>query len=232
MQQDQLRNAPKEYKRIFESIRRKAKKCKVELRFGLASVVSLHETDLDGFGGYFYNQRKGRFNGELAVAIGGKKGGVRAWMKNFIHESCHMDQYFDKRLREKNDEWGEAYRIFEEYLFDKKRKADSTLFKAIQLIIECELDCEKRSLAKIKKYGLNVIADKKYRVNTTTYIREANAYFFTYLYLYYFGAWADYCTKADVRRTVPNRFLDEYVVLPQQYIKAIERRLQSKQLAA
>src|ERR1035437_9183028 len=88
-----------------------------------------------------------------------------------IHESSHMDQWIEgmdlyKTSRKKDDDG-----VFDNWLagtnFSKQK-----INAAIDRIQAIELDCEQRSVKKIKKYNLPL--------DVETYIKKANSYIFLY----------------------------------------------------
>lgn len=123
-----------------------------------------------------------------------------------VHESCHLDQ------------WLENPKFFKE--FDKcvvidewlsgKEVSSKRLDDAIKMAMELELDCEKRSVKKIKKFNLPL--DPK------VYTRRANVYIYFYLWLRKTRRWSSPSNSpyqiAEIVNSVPSRFLKEYKTLP------------------
>lgn len=92
-----------------------------------------------------------------------------------IHESCHLDQYI-----ENTELWRKLERSadLDSWLLGKDiENVESTLSFLRQL----ELDCEKRSVKKYKKYGI--------KFNKCEYIQKANAYVQLYNFLKYSRKW-------------------------------------------
>ena len=56
-----------------------------------------------------------------------------------------------------------------------------TLKLCVQDVIDCELDCEKRSVKKIKEYNLDI--------NVSNYKRMANTYLYSYPYMLKVRKW-------------------------------------------
>ena len=91
-------------------------------------------------------------------------------MDVLVHESCHLDQFIGKSKlwNSSND----PVHVVEAWIKGKKvslNKRDEAFNNALLL----ELDCEKRSIKKIKKYKLNI--------DTEQYAQKANSYLFAYL---------------------------------------------------
>lgn len=139
-------------------------------------------------------------NKELRVATGGD---VDVWLGVFVHETCHLDQGMAR------PEWmercEEGVGIIDEWLagknFQKKKVVD-----AINRVIELEWDCERRSIAKIKKYKLPV--------NLKEYAQMANAYIIGYHWTLANRKW---CKKSyrdsKVWKQMPTKLVPESVAL-------------------
>lgn len=142
----------------------------------------------------------------LEIAVGRKN---KDWLSILVHESCHLDQWI-----EQTDIWTKTVVNDDDVQVDKwlsgkdvryvKRKLDRTR--------EMELDCERRSLKKIKKYKLPI--------NTKEYIQKANGYVHFYNYLYETRRWTKpentpYSNKA-IYSQMPSYFRESsyYKTLP------------------
>lgn len=144
-------------------------------------------------GGYFSD-----FPPVLAYA-----GGHKDFLELLIHESSHMDQWTDKmslymKSRKKDDDG-----IFDKWLAgtDVSKRKINFIIDRIQAI---ELDCEKRSVEKIKKYGLPV--------DVESYIRKSNSYIFLYTLIKENRKWTKtgpYRIK-EIVDAMPNKFLKDY----------------------
>lgn len=124
-----------------------------------------------------------------------------------IHESSHMDQWIEKLnlyviSKKKDDD-----EVFDSWLAGKnfsKQKINATIGR-IQAV---ELDCEKRSIKKIKKYKLPI--------NVETYIKKANSYIFLYTLIKENRKWTKtppYRIKKIVN-LMPGKFLNDYSKVP------------------
>lgn len=154
-----------------------------------------HLVDMDDLpcSGYFDEEN-------LVVAT--KKSNNMEWVTTLLHESCHMDQFLTGSSFYISDSVG--LEIVEDWI-NNKNINDYKLLKGFYNTIQLEIDCEKRTLRKIKKYKLPV-KEKRY-------IQEANAYLFAYVYTLVTKKWykAPY-EKIDIVKYMPTKFLkvEEY----------------------
>lgn len=118
-------------------------------------------------GGYFMDEP----NLLLAVAIGKDP---ETWLPVFVHETCHKDQYVEKDpvWDLKIKEYFNAGDIFDMWLNHAVELTKSQLKEVLKQVMLVEIDCEKRSLEKIKRYNLPI--------NHIEYIQKSNAYIFYY----------------------------------------------------
>ena len=96
---------------------------------------------------------------------------ITQWLPVLIHESSHMDQFL-----EQVSAWTENLDLKET---DKWLEGDNNVdmervSNEIKTGIQVELDCEKRTVEKIKKWGLEFV------VSINEYIQKANAYILFY----------------------------------------------------
>jgi hypothetical protein len=96
------------------------------------------------------------------------------WLPIFLHETCHKDQYL-----EKSDLWFakigneyDALLIFDMWIDHHIELKPHQLRPVLTQIIEVELDCERRSVEKIKKFNLPI--------NIQEYIQKSNSYIWYY----------------------------------------------------
>ena len=112
--------------------------------------------------GYFEG---GEEKGELVVAVDKPQ---KQWLPILVHESCHLDQWLEDK--EKFISY-DGLEVVDQWL-NGKRATKKKLTSAIEASKKLELDCEIRSVAKIKKYKLPI--------DITTYIQMANSYIYFY----------------------------------------------------
>lgn len=125
--------------------------------------------------GYFAHNDRGK-GPKLVVAFGKPE---IEYLPVLIHESCHMDQYL-----EQCDVW-------KDIIVDINKDTTDLMFEwfagkevddpmdLIKRSMAVEIDCEKRTVEKIKEYELQDILD------IAEYTQKANSYVFYYLYSYW-----------------------------------------------
>lgn len=108
---------------------------------------------------------------ELTVAINRP---VEMWLPVMVHESCHMDQHL-----ENSKIWTDCYikdhdssNILDMWLSGVVDLNPVQLKDVLDRLLNMELDCERRSVEKIKKFKLPI--------DPTEYIQKANAYVYFY----------------------------------------------------
>jgi hypothetical protein len=132
----------------------------IEVQLTNCDTVALNGVEC---GGYFMDTP----NGVLAVAMGKQ---YLEWLPTFVHETCHKDQYVEKSpvWDLKIKEYFNANDILDMWLNQAVELTKPQLKSVLDQVIAVELDCEKRSIEKIKKYNLPI--------DQTEYIQKANAY--------------------------------------------------------
>ena len=121
----------------------------------------------------------------LAIACGRDD-----WLDILVHESCHMDQFI-----EQCPEWTNGVDSVDRY-FDWINGIDiPNVEESIHNAGLLELDCEIRSLKKIKQYDLPI--------DCKQYAKRANAYTLFYLYTIKTRKWYSTDTKPyDIKEIV------------------------------
>ena len=84
------------------------------------------------------------------------------WRDVLVHESCHLDQFVENSKYWDDGECGII--ILDKWLMKKANYNKKRLEKAIQNTILLELDCEKRTVKKMIRYGI--------KFNKTKYIQK------------------------------------------------------------
>jgi hypothetical protein len=133
------------------------------------------------------------------------------WIDVLIHESCHLDQFVEncKYWREGED----GIIMMDAWLLKKKSYSQSRLEKAIKSTILLELDCEKRTVRKMKKYGL--------KINQSLYIQRANSYLLSYWASYRDRKWYPFpYEKKSIFEKMPKTFMkpEEYLTKDHQWL--------------
>jgi hypothetical protein len=119
-------------------------------------------------------QTNGYFDSEgrvLACATGKE---LNKWLLILLHEASHMDQFLEKDPvfnvllgLEETFKWIEGSEDVDFKLIDEEIKTS----------IDVEVDCEKRTVEKIKQYGLDFVASSE------VYTQKSNAYALFYLWM-------------------------------------------------
>ncbi|MFZ9047064.1 MAG: hypothetical protein ACO2ZZ_14515 [Cyclobacteriaceae bacterium] len=143
---------------------------------------------------------------------------VNNWFPVFIHECCHSDQW-----RENSPLWIAATRQEEskcpynivERETSKKNPDYKKLHKAVNIIRDLELDCEKRAIEEIKKYNLPFdIA--KYIQGTNTYMYWHNMVII--MKRHHGNKWQG-ITDTKVKNHMPTELQEDYNMMPMEYIE-------------
>lgn len=161
---------------------------KHDINFMLENV---HSLDADGLpsSGYF---------DECSLVVATKRP-KKHWLTVLLHEFCHLEQWQTKSALWVADEYG----LLAVDNWIKGEKMDKkTAKQAFNNTIALELDCEKRTVAKIKFYELKLSIEE--------YIQKANAYLFSYVFSFYHKQW--YVHPYDVsgiwKKMPKNLFVD------------------------
>jgi hypothetical protein len=149
------------------------------------------------------------FFDEKTLAVSTKKKEAD-WIPILIHESCHMDQFLDKK-----SVWikgSDPIDSLDKWLKGEKIKKE-VLLKSIQCAIILELDCEIRTVNKFIKY--KILFDKD------TYIQKANAYILSYWATHRDKKWYPFpYQKKKIYGKMPKVFLPK-----NEYLKNYEKYL-------
>lgn len=199
-------------KKLINDVKEKCKVYDVDLI--LSSDISVNITDGIKVGGYFSDDSDGT-KPVLACAIG--QPNFERAITLFAHESSHLDQW-----SEKNDLWvrSNGISIIDDWL-EGKEVDEEKLDRAIKTTIDLELDCEKRTIDKIKKY--------KIPIDITEYKQRANAYILFYNYVRKHRKWSTpgnppYGDK--IYSYAPKRWIKNYYdYIPKKLEKAFDKYL-------
>lgn len=147
--------------------------------------------------GYFDDKSR-----SLACAAGKD---VSLWLPTLIHESSHMDQFLEDA-----PEWLNNLDMVEtdKWLTGDDSVDMNTVTEEIKTAIAVEVDCEKRTVNKIKQLGLDGIIDAK------EYIQRANAYLMFYLWMKENRKWYEIGREPynlpEIFREMPKTFDNDY----------------------
>jgi hypothetical protein len=155
-------------KKFKDDLRALCKKHKIKLKLIHTPTIDYVENKKIQVSGYFDSGTN-----TLAVATDKDK---KEWLEILIHESCHLDQYLEGADSwEKQDICNVDVNAILDLWMGKHVEMEPKQLKAImEKIIDCERDCDIRSVKKIKEYGLDNIIDLK------RYVQKANAYHLSY----------------------------------------------------
>lgn len=151
--------------------------------------------------GYFMGDEN-KNEPELGLAVGGFK---HDWLLILLHESCHMDQWLGKSSIWSNGQIAgkDVYDLLEEWI-NGKEMSEWEISKVIKSCIDIELDCEKRTVEKIRNYEL-------LNIDKVEYIQKANSYIMFYGAILKNRKWyvkAPYMDK-NVWMRMPKAFLEK-----------------------
>jgi hypothetical protein len=191
--------------KFIEDLKQTCKENNIDIILSEDTHVDYPNSDMR-VNGYFTDKPTPR----LATAIGKPE---EQWVEILIHESSHMDQYLENIDAWKNlfvTEDKDATDLMDEWLSSKIELDDEELNRIIGLSQNIELDCEKRSIEKIKKYGISVDVDK--------YIQKANAYVYFYSIIKKYRKWykpgKEPYNTIEVYEKLPNHFDNDYENIP------------------
>ncbi len=172
-------------KKLIADIADKCVRHNISLRL---ENTNLLDTDDLACSGYF---------DEKVLAVATKKPKINDWLDVLIHESCHLDQWSEKAKVWIPDDIGLT--IVEKWIKGKNINKKK-VFEAFKNTILLELDCEKRTVKKAKKYKINLNFDE--------YIQKANSYLFAYVYTLENKKWyaAPY-ENPNIYKKMPKKFL-------------------------
>ncbi len=162
--------------------------------------------------GYFDSDGK-----TLACALGKD---VSQWLIILLHESCHMDQWLDQVPA-----WTENLGMenIDKWLGGDDNVDMNLIDEEIRTSMLVELDCEKRTVEKIKKYNLDSI------INIDEYIQKSNAYILFYLWLRKNRRWytigKEPYNQAIVVSSMPKTFNIDYTTLDPNIEKVFDENL-------
>ena len=173
-------------------------------------ITNTHAVNADGI------ITSGYFDDTSLVVAGGKKD----WVDVLAHESCHMDQFLEKDLIYMGS--NDSLAAIDDWLVGKEF-SNTTLIRKFIDVIKMELDCEKRTVKKLKKY--------KIYSDTTQYIKQVNAYLFGYWATFRDRVWCPfpYNNKKIVNK-MPNKFVSikEYCNPLNQYLQYFPNEIRKR----
>lgn len=189
---------------FIDDLKEKCKEANVKLVFGKGKYIKYFGTNIK-VSGYFADNPA-----TLVCSMNNSH-----CMQTLVHESCHMDQWSEKMKL-----WVHSSNCGDDDIFDKwllgKDFPEYKMIRIINRIQQIELDCERRSVEKIKQYNL--------KINIEEYIKNANSYIYLYTYIKEKRKWPDkapYKIK-KIMDLMPSRFLKDYSKLKPEVRKVFE----------
>ncbi len=153
-------------------------------------------------------------NRVLACATGKE---LNQWLPILIHEASHMDQFL-----ENDPVFNESLGLDETFKWNEgSENVDfNKINNEIASGIAVEVDCEKRTVEKIKQYGLEFV------VGIEEYIQKSNAYVLFYLWMKKNRSWykigfEPYNVKS-VYSKMPKTFEIDYTTMTQEVSEAFD----------
>lgn len=155
----------------------------------------------------------------LACAIGKPES---EWYEILVHESCHMEQW-----KEKSEMWINCRRDgidcdkgMDDWLGGKDFHEDEYTYY-IRTMQDVEIDCEKRSVEKIKRLGLPI--------DVKGYIKRANSYLFFYSVLLQTRKWSDIppYNVPEIVELMPDFFssnIEDYYEVPEKLLNLYKQK--------
>jgi hypothetical protein len=134
------------------------------------------------------------------------------WVDVLTHESCHLDQFVENCKYWRSGEDGII--LFDKWLTKKANVSNARLEKAIKNTILLELDCEQRTVKKMKKYNI--------KFNEANYIQRANSYLLSYWASYRDRKWYPFpYEKKIIYNNMPKIFMkpEKYLTSDHEWLK-------------
>lgn len=161
-------NTNANFKKFKDDLKALCKKHKIKLKLIHEKMIPYENNSKITVSGYFSTGTD-----TLAVATNKNKAD---WWEILIHESCHLDQYIEDSEHWVDQEICEVdvNAMLDLWLNKHIEMTDKQVQKVIKKIIDCERDCDRRAIEKIKKYKLDDVID------LDVYAQKANAYHLSY----------------------------------------------------
>lgn len=201
----------KAHKPFLQHVKRECRRYRIKL---ILTEDDCFTTDGQSYGGYFSHISR-----ELGVT---QLNNDSAFTSILVHEFSHMEQWIDNDPSYTQHLRGgyESSTIMENWLDGREYEYD-TIHKAIALIRDCELNCERRSIININKYALDIDID--------IYCKSANAYILFYNYIMLKRRW-EYKEPASIIPMIINQmptdlYSLDYTTLTSEHIKLFDTYL-------
>jgi len=198
----------KQSKIFLEHLKKECKKNGVKLTMSNSTSVDANGVKICG---YFDPVER-----ELAIAINQPEAN---WISTAVHESCHMDQWKENTTIWKACQFNnfDASEMLDMWLAKRVELTSKQRRAYIRSTMELELDCEIRTVAKIRKFDL--------RVDEEEYTKGAIAYIWSYKVVENTRRWwtiVPYKVKEIVSR-MPNKFPTNLSTVNKKYLDLIKK---------
>lgn len=150
---------------FYAHVRRECRRYEIKL---IVSTENAFFDDNESYGGYFDHETR-----ELGVSKGDSE---PDFISILVHEFSHMEQWIEEDPTYTHHLRGgyESSEIMDKWIKGREYEYN-TIKSAIDIIRDCELNCERRAIKNIEKYNLNLDMDD--------YCRSSNAYIMFYNYI-------------------------------------------------
>lgn len=184
---------------------------KVNIKFSNTDSILLESENVN-VNGYWDDANEN--NLIFACAVGKP---VEQWGPIFVHEFCHFQQW-----KEKEPLWHAYQTITKEENYNilhNKPISNERLHFCLDIMRDVELDCEKKTVALLKKY--------KVPIDIEQYIKGANTYIHFYNHIKQYRQWyplkyIPYVMKRLLKIAAPT-FYKDYTEIPPELIPVYEQ---------
>ncbi len=167
---------------FLDEVRRTCAAHQIEVRLQPTEAVHVLES-AEGCAGYF--DAKARV---LAVAVRSA-----SWMEVVAHEFGHAQQFIDDQYRDQT-----AWEVWDRWLNNGVDFSKSAVDSAVETILKCELDAERRAVGHMSRYGLCH--------DIPRYVAAANGDLLRYRYARKHRVWPE-VPDVDWRGLCPSEFV-------------------------
>ena len=187
--------------RFIRDLQRRCKKYKITFLMSGLDYVEWGDSKSNGF----FDPEKNR----MAISIGKP---VDKWLNTLVHESCHFDQWVQRDhnwTSMMQYETDACTQLFNHWVHGHKKISKEVAIIMARIMRDLELDCERRTIAKIKKYNLPI--------DTKQYAKGAGAYVMFYNYIAKHKKWykigKEPYNNKKIRALMPTNLRGKYDVL-------------------
>lgn len=198
-------DAPVGCKRMLKDIRKAARKYQIKIKF--TKRDRFFPNSAESCTGYFSEDTR-----TLAVA---RFNNLETFIPVLAHESCHMDQWIENEFLWEKCSVGHT--IFFKWLAEEIEVKPAILEECVYDIIRLEFDCEKRTIAKLKKYRIPTDFD--------FYIRCMNIYLYLHLFSIEKREWMpEFVECEEIHAAASPHISSSYKKIPVRLRRAFEKK--------